>query len=212
MEQVRPSWWRGGEPAEPPPGAATVLRGDVDELDLAAFERTADLGLAYVSLREARLRGLSLCLDDTKLSVWWSELEDCTFTQRARPVANAQGYTAQGSFGAAPSLYRGCRFERVRFRTTTGFSMGAATFEDCEFVHCRWEGSRAWSADLVDCRFTGKMDGAVWFGTDRRTGRANVVRGNDFTGVTFTDNIGWRHDFPVADQVWPDGYVPVQRY
>lgn len=206
-----PSWWRGEAPAEPRPSAALVLRGDVEDLDLRTLDRSGGDGLAHVSLREARLRGLDLCLDDTKLTVWWSQLEDCRLTQRARPVANARGCTAQGTLGAGPSLYRGCRFERVRFRTTTGFSMGAATFEGCEFVHCRWEGSRAWSADLVDCRFTGRMDGAVWFGTDRRTGRRNVVRGNDFSGVTFTDNVGWRFDFPVDDQLWPSGYAPVPR-
>jgi hypothetical protein len=38
-----------------------------------------------------------------------------------------------------------------------------------------------------------------------------VVRGNDFTGVTFTDNVAWRFDFPVADQLWPSGYAPLPR-
>jgi len=207
-----PSWWRGQPPQQPRPSGAVVVRDDVARLDLSSLERSTDLGLAHVSVREAHVQGLDLCLDDTKLTVWWSQFEDCVFTQRARPVTNAQGYTAQGSFGAGPSRYRSCRFERVRFRTTTGFSMGQATFEECEFVHCRWEGARAWSADLVDCRFTGRMDGAVWFGTDRRTGRRNVVRGNDFTEVAFTDNVGWRHDFPVEDQRWPSHYVPVSRF
>ena len=34
------------------------------------------------------------------------------------------------------------------------------------------------------------------------------ARDNDFTGVRFTDNVGWRFGFPLADQRFPDGYVP----
>lgn len=205
-----PTWWRGVPPAEPRPSAALVLRGQVNAPDLSALERD-DLGLAHVSLREARLSDAELCLDDTVLNVWWSELEGCSLRQRSSPVNNVHGYTAQGNLGAGPSRYRGCRFERVRFRTTTGFSLGLATFEDCEFVHCRWDGARVWSADLVGCRFRGRMNGAVWFGADRRTGRRNVLHGNDFSAVTFTANVGWRQDFPVEAQVWPPGYAPVSR-
>lgn len=58
-----PSWWRGEVPTEPRPSTAVVLRGDVEALDLRTLDRSCGDGLAHVSLREARLRGLDLCLE-----------------------------------------------------------------------------------------------------------------------------------------------------
>ena len=129
----------------------------------------------------------------------------CTLRQRTRPVLNDHGIAAQGSLGAAPSIYRRCTFERVRFKTRGGFGLGQARFEECRFVDCRWEGSFAYSADLVDCVFSGRMNGCVWFGRDGE--RVNEIHGNDLTGVDFTRNVGWRADFPFAEQTWPEGYL-----
>ncbi|WP_156971227.1 hypothetical protein [Knoellia sinensis] len=145
------------------------------------------------------------------LSSAWSEFSDCRFRQRVRPILTEHGFAAQGSFGNGPSIYRGCTFERVRFKGLGGFSMMNARFEDCTFVNCRWEGHFAHAADLINCTFSGRMNGCVWFGhsgNPERGGRRNVIRGNDFTQVVMTHNVGWRNGFPVSDQLWPEGHRP----
>lgn len=187
-----------------------MLTGEVHAEDLAAAPVT-NSGLRGVRLFRARLVREDLDLTDLHLHVRWSELEDCRISQRVRPVLNEHGMAAQGSLGAAPSVYRRCTFTRVRFKTAGGFSLGQARFEECRFESCRWEGAFAHAADLLDCTFTGRMNGCVWFGEDRRTGRRNEVRGNDFSGVDFTGNVGWRADFPFAEQAWPEGYLRRRR-
>ena len=58
------------------------------------------------------------------------------------------------------------------------------------------------------------MNGWVWFGHGRHSGndgalRRNLIRRNDFTETVFTDNVGWRSNFPVGHQRWPAGFTPV---
>jgi hypothetical protein len=79
-----------------------------------------------------------------------------------RPALNNNGFAAQGSLGNSPSLFRSCTFERVRFKTLGGFNLGQAWFDDCRFVDCLWEGHFALSASLVNCTFTGRMNGCAW--------------------------------------------------
>lgn len=86
--------------------------------------------------------------------------------------------------------------------------MSRATFEDCTFVNCRWEGHFANDAWLINNRFIGKMNGCVWFGAGD-VGR-NVIAGNNFSETIFTTNVAFRNAFPVDDQTWPDGYEPLE--
>jgi hypothetical protein len=58
----------------------------------------------------------------------------------------------------------------------------------------------------VDSTFIGRMNGCVWFGESKLG--PNVIRGNDFTRVRFTDNVGWRRSYPVGEQQWPPGFHP----
>ena len=189
-----------------------MLSGEVTQADIPTFdERPADLqGLSF---REARARGLSISLDDRHLGAYWSEFEECTFTQRrSGRVLNESGAAAQGTLGwvRGPSIYRRCRFEGVRFMSMGGYSMDAATFEDCVFDRCRFNGHRHTTADLVGCRFVGKIDGCTWYGTapEYDGGRRNVIRGNDFTDAVIGWNVGWRGDVEFDAQVWPEGFVP----
>lgn len=147
-------------------------------------------------------------LDDVALAVEWSEFHGWHLRQRVRPVLNARGFAAQGSFGNSPAVYRDCTFERIRFKGLGGFSMGRGWFENCVFVNCRWEGHFAHNAGLVSNRFIGRMNGCVWFGHSA-SGDRNIIRGNDFTQTEFTSNVGWRSDFPVPDQHWPTAYAPL---
>jgi len=139
--------------------------------------------------------------------------DNCRFRQRVRPVLTEAGYAAQGSFANSPAVYRDCAFERVRFKTLGGFTLDAGRFERCTFLNCRWEGHFMFEADLIECRFVGRMNGCVWNGVvpelmDRYAGRRNVIVGNDFSQTVFTDNVGWRSSVPLRDQLWPVGYVP----
>jgi len=159
---------------------------------------------------KAHVSGASIEMNELHLFTEWSTFEDCHFTQRLKPILNEFGTAAQGSLGNRPTLYRNCTFERVRFKLMGGFSMGHALFENCTFLKCRWEGNFAYDAWLVNNRFVGKMNGCVWFGRGGQgpDGDLNLIRGNDFTETQFTPNVGWRDDFPIRDQLWPEDYTP----
>ena len=188
------------------------LRGEVAQDDIPTFvDRPSDLqGLV---IEQAHARGLTIALDDRHFLACWSEFDDCTFSQRrSGPVLNESGTAAQGSMGWArgPSIYRSCRFVGVRFKTLGGFSMSAATFEDCLFDRCRFNGHFHSTADLVNCRFVGTIDGCAWYGTapEHAGGRRNDIRGNDFTDAVITSNVGWRGDFDLDAQLWPESSPP----
>lgn len=206
-----PEWWRGVAPPERPPADW----GHYDWI-IGRHARALDApvqihsGLRTLRFVRAELRDIDVALTDAHLSVAWSEFDRCTFRQRVRPVLNEYGVAAQGSFGIRPSVYRDCVFEKVRFKQLGGFSMSAARFERCTFVDCRWEGHFAQEADLVDNTFIGRMNGCVWLGHGKEEGgksRKNVIQGNDFTQTRFTDNVGWRLEFPIGDQSWPADYT-----
>ena len=213
-----PEWWRAQQPTAVVPagwgwGRNQGLTGSYrGALPGAEEPEGGDDALRPLHVFRASVADVAVRLDNAHLAVAWSEFDGCHFRQRTGPVRNSHGDTAQGSFGNKPSIYRGCTFERVRFKLLGGFSLAQARFEDCTFLSCRWEGHFAHDADLVGCRFVGRMNGCVWFGTGSTVGRAarrNVVEGNDFTQTRFTTNVGWRRDFPIADQHWPDDYRPV---
>lgn len=212
MAKDFPEWWRGRRAPDACDWERPVLQGPLLGLDVDKTPLDEDTGLRELRFFRARARGLELSLTDVHLTVGWSEFDRCTFRQRVRPVLNEAGIAAQGSFGNHASIYRSCTFERIRFKGLGGFSLGQARYEDCTFLNCRWEGSFARSADLVRCRFVGKMNGCVWFGEDplrpEQQPRRNEVFGNDFTETVFTDNVDWRFNFPFGDQLFPSGYQP----
>lgn len=168
--------------------------------------------LQSLGFEQAQASGLTISLDDRHLLCAWSEFDECTFKQRrSGRVLNAEGAAAQGSFGNRPSIYRRCRFVGVRFKSLGGYTMGQARFEECVFDRCRFDGYIHQDADLIDCRFTGKMDGCVWNGASSpyEGGRRNVIHGNDFSEAVIGPNVAWRQDFDFAAQRWPDGFEPV---
>jgi hypothetical protein len=95
----------------------------------------------------------------------------------------------------------------VRFKQLGGFKLSSGWFENCQFIDCQWDGHFAMEASLVDCTFSGRMNGCAWSG--RSDGAPNYISGNDFTDVLFTDNVAWRNSFPMGDQRWPEGFGPV---
>ena len=81
--------------------------------------------------------GVVVVLDDLGLDSAWSEFDDCVFRQSRR--AASDGTEPQGNLGFRPTVYRGCVFEGVRFRSRAGFSVGRSRFEACTFRRCRFE-------------------------------------------------------------------------
>jgi hypothetical protein len=185
-----------------------LITGTVTSPDALPTPAGGGASLHALYFFRARVRDIEIALSDTHLSVEWSQFDGCHFRQRVRPVLNADGFAAQGSFGNSPTVYRECTFERVRFKQLGGFSMGQSRFERCTFVNCRWEGNFAHQADLIDNTFVGRMNGCVWFGQSA-AGRRNVIHGNDFSAATLGENVAWRGDFPLKDQRWPAGFSPL---
>ncbi len=181
--------------------------------ELVGVTTTLDDPLQGLGFYGAQVCDVELWLTGVHLAVRWSEFDRCHFRQRTRPILNSAGAAAQGCFGNSPAVYRGCTFERVRFKTLGGFSTDRATFEDCTFLNCRWEGHFAYETQLLGCRFIGHINGCVWGGeslaTEGIASRRNLISGNDFSRAMITDNVSWRRGFPLADQVWPTDYVPV---
>lgn len=204
--QNQPDWWRGQVPAESPRGGARngVQEGSLSDFHLPAVQE--GIGLRDIHAFGARVAGAELSLTDVQLTVEWSEFHDCRFTQAVKPVLNHYGVAAQGSFAISPAVYRNCTFHRIRFKQLGGFSLGHATFEDCVFVDCRWEGHFAHNAWLINNRFVGRMNGCAWFG--RGDDGVNLIEGNDFTQAAITTNTGFREGFPVDKQAWPPDYYP----
>jgi hypothetical protein len=57
----------------------------------------------------ASVSDLELWLNDVHLAVEWSDFNNCHFRERAKPVVNEHGFSAQGSFANSPAVYRKLR-------------------------------------------------------------------------------------------------------
>lgn len=207
-----PKWWRGTEPTDLPAYGAMQLQGRVEAIDVEVIPLDPRDGLRALFLHRAHVTGITLPLDWMHLTVTWSEFDNCTFTQKGGRVLNEHGTSAQGSFGARPSIYRNCVFQSVRFKGLGGFNMMASRFENCTFIRCKFNGHNAFNADVVDCTFIGKIDGCNWYGTvpdhHNDAGRRNEIINNDFSQATLTDNVGWRGEFDMNAQTWPSEGTP----
>lgn len=207
-----PAWWRATAPIDLPAYGALQLQGQVDGPDLEAAPVDGHSGLRRLHLHRASLLGIAVPLDRMQLTVTWSEFDKCAFTQKSGRVLSEHGTAAQGSLGARPSMYRNCVFRGVRFKSLGGFSMGASRFENCTFIRCKFNGHSATEADLVNCRFVGKIDGCNWYSTapghKYQGGRLNEIVDNDFSRATLSDNIGWLGQFDIDAQTWPPGATP----
>jgi hypothetical protein len=202
----KPEWWRGESPPDAPvrdPWPTRRLTGDMGSIP---DEEPDPQGLHPLYFFKASVTDAEVWLNDVHVAVEWSEFDNCHFRQRVKPITNQQGFSAQGSFANRQARYRNCVFERVRFKLLGGFSMSRGWYENCTFLNCRWEGHFAHDASVVDSTFIGRMNGCVWFGESERG--PNVIRGNDFTQVQFTNNVGWRRSYPVSEQAWPSGFHP----
>jgi hypothetical protein len=116
--------------------------------------------------------------------------------------------------GGGMSYYEGCVFDRSRLRFTFA---GFARFVSCSFRQIEFSNWLCTGCEFVDCVFSGKLDGARFFGTvperDRRlVGRdQNEFDGNDFSEASFRD-VSFTGGIDLARQQLPIGrgylYIP----
>lgn len=139
-------------------------------------------------------------LDDVHVAFTGSSFSNCVFEQK-------RTWFAAGTFGTltARSVYRGCRFVGVDFGLR-GFVLGWARFEDCTFDHCRTAHLSSVRADLVGCRFVGRLDDGQFLGADPATGIPNEINGNDFRGAQL-GRASFQAGARPESQMWPSGVV-----
>jgi uncharacterized protein YjbI with pentapeptide repeats len=140
-----------------------------------------------------------------------SVFERCNF--RSMVVERGGGL----GLGRLQTVYRDCTFERADPRHVMP---GNARFERCAFQDLR--GWRCFTAEFVECTFTGRLDDVKFFGRPLDdSGRherlkpprtVNEVAGNDFSRARVTD-VDFRYGVDLSRQKLPAGpeYVRLSR-
>jgi hypothetical protein len=111
-----------------------------------------------------------------------SRLENCRFE-------NAQIQDASFGAGREMSEYIECSFDGVRF----DHGSGLARFVRCSFKNIDFRNWLCFGTEMIDCLFTGRMEGCIFNGTVMKgyqlfLGRErNEFYGNDFSGMAFMD-------------------------
>jgi hypothetical protein len=101
-------------------------------------------------------------------------------------------------FGSGGSLFRDCVFDGAQIG-----DFGDVRLDRCQFVDADLKGWFTFAADLVDCRFAGRLSGVVFNGRDD-TGRGeNEFVGNDFREADL-DDVDFR-DIDLDAQLLPEG-------
>jgi hypothetical protein len=112
------------------------------------------------------------------------------------------------------SVFRDCRFDGADLRRAP---LGQSRFERCSFDDANIDGSHAETAEFVDCRFAGPLDGVTFYGTPagpeaKRLDpprRKNEFRGNDFRDAELLD-VAFVAGVDMARQRFPDDELHVR--
>ena len=102
-------------------------------------------------------------------------------------------------FGDGGSLFRGCSF-----RGASIGDFGEVRLERCDFTNADLKGWFTWDADLVECRFAGRLSGIVFNGRNLEGSRENEFVGNDFREADL-DDVAFRFGIDLDAQLLPDG-------
>ena len=103
--------------------------------------------------------------------------------------------------------YHDCIFDGCRF---THLNLGQARFERCQFRNVRITDLFSHAAEFVDCAFSGKLKGALFFGNlvgidaEHATRTHNEIRGNDFSALKMI-NCDFRQGVDLRLQKLPTG-------
>jgi|HubBroStandDraft_6_1064221.scaffolds.fasta_scaffold321952_2 hypothetical protein len=176
---------------------------------------------------ETRSKGRMTILDDQRVVLDHAKLHGEDYSGRRLL-----------QFASIGSHLRACNFDKVRIQSAS-FGSGRET---SEFVECTFNGARMdmgpggfsrfvrcsfrdvtirdWiclSVEMIDCKFSGRLETAIFNGTvpeDIRAliGRAsNEFHGNDFSAMDFRD-VGFRTGVDLTKQILPSGedylYLP----
>lgn len=115
------------------------------------------------------------------------------------------------------SVFRDCRFDGADL---AGVRPGQARFERCTFADARIDAWEAFTAEFVDCTFSGRVLNVRFYGKPwgSHAGELDPARAvNTFTGNDFrkADLIGtlFIHGVDISKQRWPEGaqYVTLDR-
>jgi hypothetical protein len=118
-------------------------------------------------------------------------------------------------FVALPrSVFRNSYFDGVDFRRG---QLGQSRFERCTFDDARLDGSHLESAEFVDCRFAGRLDGVTFHGIPMARGgerldpprKRNEFRGNDFRDAELVD-AAFASGIDMDQQRFPDDELHVR--
>jgi hypothetical protein len=122
----------------------------------------------------------------------------------------------RASFGAGTQMseYTDCKFDGSQFRSA---SAGRARFVRCSFRDVTLADMFSFTAEFIDCTFSGKLRGVVFNGTvpyedQASLGRTrNEFRGNDFSEMDLFD-VAFRTGIDLEQQRLPSGrdYVLVR--
>jgi hypothetical protein len=104
-------------------------------------------------------------------------------------------------FADGGSVFRRCRFHRAGI----GSGFGGVRLEECDFEDADLRDWFALRADVVNCRFAGRVEQVVFFGCDPdEPGSRNEFRGNDFREADLED-VSFRFGIDLDAQRLPEG-------
>jgi hypothetical protein len=133
-------------------------------------------------------------VDFSGLRFWSFTAEDCGFIDCDFSRVQVEWLP----FANGNSLFRDCRFDGAQIG-----DFGEVRLERCQFVDADLDGWFTFSADLVNCRFAGRLSAVVFNGRDD-TGRGkNEFVGNDFREADL-DDVAFR-DIDLNAQLLPQG-------
>jgi uncharacterized protein YjbI with pentapeptide repeats len=107
-------------------------------------------------------------------------------------------------FGDGGSLFRDCNF-----RGASIGDFGEVRLERCDFTNADLQGWFTWDADLVECRFGGRLSGVVFNGGDVEGTHENEFVGNDFRQAD-VDDVAFRRGIDLDAQLLPEGHECVR--
>jgi hypothetical protein len=133
-------------------------------------------------------------VDFSGLRFWIFAAEDCRFIECDFSRVEVEWLP----FANGDSLFRDCRFDGARIG-----DFGDVRLDRCQFVGADLEGWFTRTADLVDCRFAGRLSRVVFNGRDVEGSRTNEFVGNDFREADL-DDVDFR-DIDLDAQLLPQG-------
>jgi hypothetical protein len=134
-------------------------------------------------------------VDFSGLRFWAFQTDECRFVDCNFSRVDVEWLP----FANGGSVFERCCFERSRIG-----DFGDVRLERCEFVNANLNGWFTWQADIVECRFAGRLRGVVFRGTDVDGQDRNEFRGNDF-GDADIDDVAFRGGIVLDVQLLPTG-------